>query len=67
MMRIDVESALGIVLKNISRIRRFAIGVIKTVSQQGVAETMRDLTMNVRLVFDYLKMTRNSMSAMRMR
>jgi len=46
--------------ENISRIRRFAIGVIKAVSSKGVAETMRNLTMNVRLVFDYLKMTRNS-------
>jgi len=46
--------------ENISRLRRFAISVIKTVSAKGVAETMRDLTMNVRLVFDYLKMTKNS-------
>ena len=46
--------------ENISRIRRFAIGVIKAASSKGVAETMRNLTMNVRLVFDYLKMTRNS-------
>lgn len=47
--------------ENISRIRRFAIGVIKAVSSKGVAETMRNLTMNVRLVFDYLKMTKNSL------
>lgn len=46
--------------ENISRIRRFAIGVIKSVSSNGVAETTRDLVMNVRLVFDYLKMTKNS-------
>ena len=46
--------------ENISRLRRFAIGVIKTVSGNGVAETMRDLSMNTRLVFDYLKMTKNS-------
>lgn len=46
--------------ENISRIRRFAIGVIKSVSSKGVAETTRDLVMNVRLVFDYLKMTKNS-------
>ncbi len=46
--------------ENISRLRRFAIGVIKAVSSKGVAETMRNLTMNVRLVFDYLKMTKNS-------
>ena len=38
----------------------FAIGLIKSVSSKGVAETMRDLVMDVRRVFDYLKMTRNS-------
>jgi predicted transposase YbfD/YdcC len=47
--------------ENISRIRRFAIGIIKVVSSKGVAETMRNLIMNTRLVFDYLKMTRNSL------
>ena len=46
--------------ENISRLRRFAISIIKTVSSNGVAETMRDLTMNTRLVFDYLGMTENS-------
>lgn len=49
--------------ENISRIRRFAIGVIKAISARGVTETMRDLTMNVRLVFDYLKMTKNSLGS----
>ena len=47
--------------ENISRLRRFAIGAIKAVSSQGVAATTRMLTMNVRLVFDYLKMTENSL------
>ncbi|MCF6264197.1 MAG: ISAs1 family transposase [Xanthomonadales bacterium] len=46
--------------ENITPLRRFAIGIIKTTSSKGVAETMRNLTMNVRLVFDYLKMTENS-------
>ena len=46
--------------ENITRLRRFAIGLIKSVSSKGVAETMRDLVMDVRRVFDYLKMTRNS-------
>lgn len=46
--------------ENISRIRRFAISVIKSISSKGVTETTRDLAMNVRLVFDYLKMTRNT-------
>lgn len=47
--------------ENISRIRRFAISVIKAISSKGVTETMRNLTMNIRLVFDYLKMTKNSL------
>jgi predicted transposase YbfD/YdcC len=47
--------------ENISRLRRFAISVIKSISSKCVAETMRGLTMNVRLVFDYLKMTKNSL------
>jgi predicted transposase YbfD/YdcC len=47
--------------ENITRLRRFAIGVIKAISTKSVAQTMRMLTMNVRLVFDYLKMTRNAL------
>lgn len=47
--------------ENITRLRRFAIGVIKSTSSKGVTETMRKLTMNLRMVFDYLKMTKNSM------
>ena len=47
--------------ENITRLRRFAISVIKATSSQGVTETMRTLTMNVRMVFDYLKMTKNSL------
>ena len=46
--------------ENITRLRRFVIGIIKTTSLKGVAETMRKLAMNVRMVFDYLKMTKNS-------
>ena len=46
--------------ENITRLRKFAISVIKTISDKGVAETMRDLGLNIRLVFDYLRMTLNS-------
>jgi predicted transposase YbfD/YdcC len=46
--------------ENISRLRRFAIGVIKSKGVRSVAQKMRELTRNVRLVFDYLKMTKNS-------
>jgi len=46
--------------ENITRLRRFAIGVLKSKGCGGVAEKMRRLTMNVRLVFDYLRMSENS-------
>jgi len=46
--------------ENITRLRRFAIGIIKSKTQRSVAQKMRELTRNVRLVFDYLRMTNNS-------
>jgi len=46
--------------ENITRLRRFAIGVIKSKGVSSVAQKMRQLTRNVRLVLDYLKMTTNS-------
>ena len=46
--------------ENITRLRRFAIGVIKSQGVRSVAQKMRQLTRNVRLVFDYLRMTENS-------
>ena len=46
--------------ENITRLRRFAIGVIKSKGVCSVAQKMRELTRNVRLVFDYLRMTKNS-------
>ena len=46
--------------ENVSRLRRFAIGVIKAKGVRSVAQKMRELTRNVRLVFDYLRMTKNS-------
>ena len=48
--------------ENITRLRRFAIGVIKSKGVRSVAQKMRQLTRNVRLVFDYLRMTENSCS-----
>ena len=47
---------------NVTRLRRFAVSVIKCVSdgKTSVAETMRTLNRNTRLVFDYLRMTKNS-------
>ncbi len=46
--------------ENITRLRRFAIGVIKSQGARSVAQKMRQLTRNARLVFDYLRMTENS-------
>jgi len=43
--------------ENISRLRRFAIGIIKATSTKGVTETTRTQVMNTRMVFDYLKMS----------
>ena len=46
--------------ENITCLRRFAIGVIKSRGVSSVAQKMRQLTRNVRMVLDYLKMTNNS-------
>jgi predicted transposase YbfD/YdcC len=51
--------------ENISRLRRFAIGIIKSKGVRSVAQKMRELTRNVRLVFDYLRMTKNSCASAR--
>lgn len=47
---------------NVTRLRRFAVGVIKSFikGRESVAERMRSLNRNPRLVFDYLRMTANS-------
>ena len=44
----------------ISRIRRFAIGLIKSKEASSVTGKMNQLNRNIRAVFDYLKMTKNS-------
>jgi len=47
--------------ENITRLRRFAISIIKSKKRKiSIARTMRTLSFNTRAVFDYLKMTRNS-------
>jgi len=46
--------------ENMTRLRRFAVGVIKSRGARNVAQKMRQLTRNVRLLFDYLRMTKNS-------
>ena len=51
--------------ENITRLRRFATGLIKSKliqskSRDSVAATIERLARNVRRVFDYLRMTDNS-------
>ena len=57
---LDIDKLWGYGPENITRLRRFAVGLIKSKGVRSVAEKMRELTWNVRLVFDYLKMTKNS-------
>lgn len=51
--------------ENITRLRRFAVGILKSFQKphQSIATMMRKLTFHTRLVFDYLRMTQNSMPA----
>jgi len=46
--------------ENMTRFRRFAVSIIKSKGVKSVAQKMRQLTQNTRLVFDYLRMTNNS-------
>ena len=46
--------------ENMTRLRRFAVGLIKSKGVRSVAQKMRELNWNIRVVFDYLKMTRNT-------
>ncbi|MDZ7760665.1 MAG: ISAs1 family transposase [Desulfovermiculus sp.] len=45
---------------NTNRLRGFAIGLLKSREVKDIAQKVRDLHQRVRLVFDYLKMTKNS-------
>jgi len=46
--------------ENITRLRRFAVSLIKSKGVCNVAQKMRQLTMRPRMVLDYLKMTDNA-------
>jgi predicted transposase YbfD/YdcC len=48
--------------ENITRLRRFAVGILKSFQKpaQSIAAMMRKLSFRTRLVFDYLRMTQNS-------
>ena len=59
--RSQIRSGFG--PENITRLRRFAIGLLKNKKQsETIPEMMKKLLLNTRAVFDYLKMTRNSNS-----
>lgn len=47
---------------NITRLRRFAVGLIKSKTKDSVAGTIQKLARNSRLVFDYMRMTKNSLT-----
>jgi predicted transposase YbfD/YdcC len=53
--------------ENITRLRRFAVGILKSFQKpaQSIAEMMRTLCFRTRLVFDYLRMTKNSLTGPR--
>ena len=46
--------------ENMTRLRRFAVGLIKSKGVKSVSQKMRQLMRNTRMVFDYLRMTQNS-------
>ena len=53
--------------ENITRLRRFAVAILKSFQKpaQSVAAMMRTLCFRTRLVFDYLRMTENSVTGSR--
>ena len=55
--------------ENMTRLRRFAVGILKSFQKpaQSLAEMMRTLCFRTRLVFDYLRMTKNSVPGVRRR
>ncbi len=46
--------------ENLTRLRRFAVGLIKSKNVKSVSQKMRQLLLNRRAVFEYLKLSRNS-------
>lgn len=57
--RSQIRSGYG--PENVTRLRRFAIGLLKSKqSKESIPAMMKKLMWNTRAVFDYLKMTKNS-------
>jgi len=46
--------------ENMTRLRRFAIGILKSKGVRSVAQKMRQLSFSPRMVFDYLKISANT-------
>ena len=46
--------------ENMTRLRRFAVGLLKSRGVKNIAEKMRQLLLNTRQLLDILKMTKNS-------
>lgn len=46
--------------ENITRLRRFAVGLLKGKNVKNITQKMRKLSFDVRAVLDHLKMTKNS-------
>lgn len=49
--------------ENMTRLRRFAIGILKSKGVRSVAQKMRQLSFSPRMVFDYLKISANTRSS----
>ena len=65
-MRIAAAS-IPVSAANITRLRRFAVGTLKPFQKpaQSIAQMMRSLCFRTCLVFDSLRMTKNSATASR--
>lgn len=61
------RSRTGFGPENNTRLRRFAVGILKSFQQpaQSIAEMMRALSFCTGRVFDYLRMTKNSLTGAR--
>jgi len=46
--------------ENVSRLRRFAVGLIKSKGVRSVSQKMQQLNRNTRAVFDFFRMTKNA-------
>ena len=57
----------GFGAEHITRLRRFAVGILASFQKptHTIAEMMRTLCCRTRLVFDYLRMTNNSVAVAR--